>query len=102
MGTAVSVIVVLSSGTPATSNVSLQLINDGGLDLGCLEGQAHDLVDTLGVDEEVSAEQLHQLAQIHLGNEHLGVGVHDFAEVGRERIEVLDVSVSNPKAPSPG
>ena len=65
------------------------------------KGLPMHLVEALGVDEKVGADQLHQLAEVHLRDQHLAVGAQDLAEVGRERVEVAQVGVGDRSAPGP-
>ena len=52
------------------------------------EGHAAHLGDGLGVDEELRPHEPGQLAEVHLGDEHLGIAAQHLAEVARERVEV--------------
>ena len=53
------------------------------------------LVEAVGVDQEVGADQPHQLTQVHLGHQHLAVGAHHVAQVGGEGVEVAQVGVGH-------
>ena len=50
-------------------------------ELGGLEGQAADVVVADGVDEVLRAQQQRELAEVHLGHQHLVVALEDLAEV---------------------
>jgi len=43
------------------------------------------------VDEVLGAQDARQLAAVHLGEQHLRVGAQDLAEVGGQRVEVVQV-----------
>ena len=68
---------------------------DGLGELGGLEGQAVDVVVADGVDEVLAAQQQGELAEVHLGHEHLVVALEDLAEVLRERVEVAQVDLGD-------
>ena len=60
-------------------------------ELGGLERQAADLVVADRVDEVLGAQQQRELAEVHLGHQHLVVALEDLAEVLGERVEVAQV-----------
>ena len=68
---------------------------DGLGELGGLEGHAVDLVVADGVDEVLAAQQQGELAEVHLGAEHLVVALEDLAEVLGERVEVAQVHLGD-------
>ena len=66
-------------------------------DASCCGGErdALHLVDRSGVDEELGPQQLGQLAEVHLGDQHLRVATQHVAEVGGERVEVGEVGLDD-------
>src|SRR5207244_13282018 len=46
-----------------------------------------------GVDEELRADQLHELAEVDLRDKDLLEAAHDLARVARERVQVAEVRV---------
>ena len=58
---------------------------------GGLERQAAHLVVADDVDEVLRAQQQRELAEVHLGDQHLVVAREDVAEVLGERVEVTQV-----------
>ena len=58
---------------------------------GRLQGQAADLVVADDVDEVLRAQQQGQLAEVHLGHQHLVVALQHVAEVVREGVQVAQV-----------
>ena len=75
--------------------------SDDALDLVGQERHALNLGHRLDVDQVLAAQQQRQLAEVHLGQDHLGVATQDVAEVGRERIEVAQVRVGDLDALAP-
>ena len=59
------------------------------------EGHAAHAVVADGVDEELGANELQQLPEVHLGNEHAVVAPEHLARVARQRVEVANVSVGD-------
>ena len=66
------------------------------------EGHALDLAHRLYVDQEPAAQQQGQLAEVHLRQHDLRVARQHLAEVGRERIEVPQLSVGDLDAVAAG
>ena len=60
-------------------------------ELGGLQRHAVDLVVAHGVDQVAGPDQQRELAEVHLGDEHLVVARQDLAEVARERVEMPQV-----------
>ena len=55
--------------------------------------QALHLAERLGVDEELGPQDLAELAQVHLGHEHLAVVAEDVAQIGREGVQVAQMGM---------
>ena len=72
----------------------------GRFDLGGGEGHALHLGDRPGVDQELGPHEPAQLAEVHLGHEHLRVAPQHLAEVARERVEVHEVHVGHLVTPA--
>ena len=51
------------------------------------------------VDEELGPQEERQLAEVHLGHEHLRVAPQDVARVAREGVEVVEVRLRDVDAP---
>src|SRR6185295_9142253 len=64
---------------------------DLALELGREQRLALELGVALDVDEELAPQQLRELAAVHLRHEYALVAVQDLAEVGRERVQVVQV-----------
>ena len=78
---------------PISTLVTLLLgeLADRVRELGGRERDAAHAVVADGVDEVAGAQQQRQLAEVHLGDEHLAVAAQDLAGVRRERVEAAQV-----------
>src|SRR5262245_56699893 len=68
---------------------------DGVFDLGNLEGLPRHLVQGLGVQKELVAQNGLELAGVHFRNQDALVAAQQRAEVARQRPEVADVNVTD-------
>src|SRR5262249_23992679 len=65
------------------------------LQLGGGERQAADLVVGDHIDQVATADDVGELAQVHLPDDHLRVPLENLAEVARQRVEVAQVGLGD-------
>ena len=66
-----------------------------------VNGVPWTLVTESGIDEELGSQQPRQLAEVHLGNEHLRIAPQHRLQVPGERVEVTQMRVRDLVASRP-